>query len=115
MLGCVGPAVCAEMVLAMEPGRGVVNQCLDIAFSTVLPLLVWSGGLVLNVIVRVVGLRCFGYEGRKIVGSENTVRVAVVEEVADDSIEVIEEDCFCGCFDRVSEHCFAGDVPEYEE
>ena len=54
----MGPYVSAEEVLAVDGGRYVGKDGLDVAFDSILPLLVWSGALVaaLVVFVELIGL-----------------------------------------------------------
>jgi hypothetical protein len=49
----MGPDVSAEEVLAVDGGGYVGKDGLDVAFDSILPLLVWGGALVAALIVLV--------------------------------------------------------------
>ena len=49
----MGPDVSAEKVLAVDGGGYVGEDGLDVAFDSVLPLLVWGGALVAALVVLV--------------------------------------------------------------
>jgi len=63
----MGPYVCAEEILPVNCCGDVGENCLDISFDGVLPLLVWRGAFVSALVFLVEDVGVVGPEGGVIV------------------------------------------------
>ena len=93
----------ADVVLSVENGGGVVDEGLDISFHAVLPLLIGCRCLVLEFVVGVVYLGCFGDECGEIVCTEDSWCESVVEKILDDAVKIVEERVLVRALDGIGE------------
>ena len=102
----MSPCVCPKKVLALDGGRYVAEDGLNVALNSVLSsLFVGCGALVC---VAVVGTEDGGFGGSEcgeVVAAENSWCVATGCEEVEHSFQMIEEDFLVAGLDRVVKPC----------
>ena len=88
----MSPCVCTEKVLALDGGRYVAEDGLNVALNCVLPLFIGCGALVCAAVVGIEDGGFGGSECGEVVAAENSWCVATGCEEVEHSFQMIEED-----------------------